>query len=87
MTHGGGFATKIFLWRTVLGAPQNLSISVAHRQRAPQKYILVARILWRMGIFCGCATEFVFGAPLIALFLLVFDPFIEKIRKKNGEIY
>ena len=71
MAHGGGCATGIFLWRTVLGAPRNLGISVAHRLRAPQKYNLVARILWHMGISCGCAIELFFGAPQIGFLLVV----------------
>ena len=46
-----------FLWRTQHGAPQKVGLSVAHPGRAPQKYIFVARFLWRTQQAQGCATE------------------------------
>ena len=46
-----------FLWRTQHGAPQIVGLSVAHQGRAPQKYILVARYLWRTHQAQGCATD------------------------------
>ena len=45
-----------FMWRTHHGAPQKVGLSVAHPGRAPQKYILVARFLWRTQQARGCAT-------------------------------
>ena len=55
MAHGSGMRHRI----------------LAFLWRAPEKYNLVARILWRIPLFPGCATEFQKGAPLIGLSLVV----------------
>ena len=66
-----GCATESgFLWRMPM---------VRHRNN-----ILVATILWRTQQFWGCATESIFGAPLIRLFLLVTQVRLMTLSKEAG---
>ena len=72
---------ELFLWRTRLGAPQKVDISVAHGTRAPQKKI-VATILWRTGKSSVCATESQKGPPLIVVSVVVIF-----LPQKDHKIY
>ena len=72
MAHQVGCATESFLWRIKWGCATKICVFLWRTLGVRHRKNLVARILWRTQQFGGCATELQFGAPLIALSVVVF---------------